>query len=388
MRKKAFTFIEVIIAITIFFLLLVVIVNLYIRMMKTKYNVQAKQSLIQHSYDMMEKVNLLLKDYTIDYEEYFNRSRVWCSQTWSFQRSGGDKWYCQLFAWDGNSSWVKQDYEHSYNQLYHCSSLPSAESLGRTVVGGSEVKEGSGCDRYTANAVDNSALQSFGQYQKQFRDVKDDVDNIPGALWDADDVNVMKWPDAILDPTNVQELYLISQDGKQRLWIRRALIESGDRNGDGIISGDNESRYTLEMLKLRWFDAGNNHDFDMTNSSGVYDGTIDTRACDWAQWFRCSETWVWLLYSGYTLRDDVNDGWIEMFDQDLTTSERNIIIYPTKDPEYALAEDAVQINPYIIISFTNKLYGKIRHKRLWDLSSNDFQFSLQSTFSTKNFYTR
>jgi hypothetical protein len=27
---------------------------------------------------MFERVNLLLRDYTIDYEEYFNRSRVGC----------------------------------------------------------------------------------------------------------------------------------------------------------------------------------------------------------------------------------------------------------------------------------------------------------------------
>jgi len=33
-------------------------------------------------------------------------------------------------------------------------------------------------------------------------------------------------PDAILNPENVQELYLISPDKKQRVFIRRALIES------------------------------------------------------------------------------------------------------------------------------------------------------------------
>ena len=93
----------------------------------------------------------------------------------------------------------------------------------------------------------------------------------------------MKGPHAILDPGNVKELYLISQDGKERLLIRRALVASGDWNKDGVISGDNDYLYTLQLLKLKGFDAGDHHDFDITTSSGVYDGNTDTRACDYAQ---------------------------------------------------------------------------------------------------------
>ncbi len=94
----------------------------------------------------------------------------------------------------------------------------------------------------------------------------------------------MKGPTAIEDTRDVQELYLISQDGNSRILIRRALIESGDRNHDGIPgSGDSEKRYTLQILKLKGFDAGNNHNFNTNTSSGVYDGKIDTRACDYAQ---------------------------------------------------------------------------------------------------------
>lgn len=79
MRKKAFTLLEVIVSITIFFVLLVVIIGLYTRMVRLKYNIEARQSLIQNSYDAMEKINVLLKDYTIDYEEYFNRRNVGCN---------------------------------------------------------------------------------------------------------------------------------------------------------------------------------------------------------------------------------------------------------------------------------------------------------------------
>ena len=78
----------------------------------------------------------------------------------------------------------------------------------------------------------------------------------------------MKGPNAIEDVHNVQELYLISQDGASRILIRRALLESGDRNNDGTTGNvDGELLYTLQILKLRGFDAGNNHDFDITNAS-------------------------------------------------------------------------------------------------------------------------
>ena len=77
----------------------------------------------------------------------------------------------------------------------------------------------------------------------------------------------MKGPKAIEDQTNIQELYLISQDKNSRIFIRRKLIESGDWNNDGIISGDSEYLYTLQMIKLRGFDAGDNHNFDTSNAS-------------------------------------------------------------------------------------------------------------------------
>lgn len=75
-KKYGFTLIEMIIAITCFFLLLVAIINIYTKMIKIKYTIQAKINITQDSYLAIEKINLLLKDYTIDYEEYFNRKNV------------------------------------------------------------------------------------------------------------------------------------------------------------------------------------------------------------------------------------------------------------------------------------------------------------------------
>ena len=84
------------------------------------------------------------------------------------------------------------------------------------------------------------------------------------------------------------ELYLISQDGKRRLFLRNRLIASGDWNNNGIV-GDSvsEKLYTLEILRLKGFDAGTDHNLD-TVRGGTYDGKIDTWACDGGEGFVCN----------------------------------------------------------------------------------------------------
>ena len=332
MKKKGFTILEVIIAITSFFLILVVIINIYTKMMQLKYNIQARTNVTQDAYFAIEKINLLLKDYTIDYEEYFNRKNVGCDSyetnfIWNIE-SGTDNGHCDLFTAYGNMNTIDGT-ELPTHELYFCSSIVS-EPLPRRVIQEPNVQDGSGCL--------STGKQSFGQYYRQSRDVKKDVDTVAGAWNDDDDENVLKGPVAIGDTTNVKELYLISQNGNSKILIRRTLVESGDRNYDGSISGDSEKLYTLEILKLRGFDAGNNHDFDVNTSEGVYDGKIDTRACDYAQGYSCNGTGIGSLYPGYKMPEDADDGRVNLFQKNITISDRNIMISPNKNPQYAIAE--------------------------------------------------
>lgn len=383
-KKKGFTLLEVIIAVTSFFLLLTAIINIYTKMIKLKYNIQARTNVTQDSYFVIEKINLMLKDYTIDYEEYFNRKNVWCdTYTTDFTRDIWINWYCDLPTGYGNNSNIDQ-LSSPTRKIYFCSSNNTDENTPnypQRVLPNTQVQNGEWCL--------NTGQQSFGQYRWQFRDVKNDVDSVLGAWNDDDDENVMKWPSAINNATWTQELYLISQDGKSRIFIRRALLESGDFNNDTAIwSGDSEKRYTLQILKLRGFDAGNNHDFDVNTSSWVYDGKIDTRACDYAQGFICNGSWIGWLYTWYKLPSDQNDGRVNLFQKNITISDRNLIIYPTKNPQYALAENNVQINPYFTINLTSKLYGKIRQKKLGMQNIDTYQINLQTTFNTKNFYVK
>jgi len=378
MKKKWFTLLEIMIATTLFFIIMVSILSAYRGILKFKYIFQAKANILETTYYMMEKVNLILKDYTIDYDEYFNRSRVGCDSGYqsNFLWNVGVDWHCSDFSFYGNGNSYLPSL--TWNSLYYCSSSDGYLINNQYVI--------STNGAFTTWCL-SSWYQSFGQYAYQFYDMKRDADEDWSVVNDSDDTDLGQGPKAILNTTGVQELYLISADKSSRILLRRALIASGDWNKDGIISWDNEFWYTLQILKLKWFDAGNLHDFDPANSSGVYDGRIDTWACDYSQWFICNWSWIGNLYSWYRLPIDTNDGWINLFDKNLTVSNRNIAVYPDTDPSLSWADDSTQINPYFTISLKTKLYGEVRQPRLFDALPN-FELSLQTTFNIKDLYKK
>jgi hypothetical protein len=191
-------------------------------------------------------------------------------------------------------------------------------------------------------------------------------------------------PIAIADNTNVKELYLISKDGKKRLFIRRALIESGDYDKNGLVS-DREKLYTLQMLRLKGFDAGKYHNFDNIDE-GTYDGLIDTWACDWSEGFSCKGNDIGGVYTNYKLPQDVNDGWVNIFPSNITISDWNLVIYPSKDPNLAWAVDEQQINPYIKMKIKTKLYGKNRRLKISPATLSGYQMSLETVFNIKTYY--
>lgn len=346
---------------------------------KFRYAFQARAGLLESTYYMLEKVNLLLRDYTIDYEEYYNRRSVWCNSGYqaNFLWNIWINAHCNNFTTYGNTN--KFLTTTGNHQLYFCSSLTGYSIPGQYVVKNASMSAWMGCSL--------SWFQSYGEYAYQFVDMRDDVDFASGVVNDWDDIALGVGPDAILNSTWVKELYLLSQDKKSRILIRRALIESWDWNADGIVSWDNEYWYTLQMLKLKGFDAWTDHSFSAMTTSGVYDGTVDTWACDYSQWFICHWTWIGNVYSWYRLPSNQDDGRVNLFDRNITVTDRNLMIYPTKDPEYAWADDMSQINPYFTISIKTKLYSGVWQRKLAD-SMKNFEFGLQTSFTTKNNYLK
>ncbi|MBU0626754.1 hypothetical protein KKH82_05010 [Patescibacteria group bacterium] len=160
---------EIMISIIGFSLLMVVVFTIFQKLIFLKYNAQARGTLIEGSYFTMEKLNLLLKDYTIDYEEYFNRRQVGCNSGYqeNFLWNVGEDGYCTNFTAYGNQNAFAQE-EKFY--LYYCSSV-TGQVVPKQVFENSYITDGSGC------AI--SGYQSFGQYAQQFLDTKNNVDFVP-----------------------------------------------------------------------------------------------------------------------------------------------------------------------------------------------------------------
>lgn len=407
-------------------------------MIHMKTDIEARQVLIKNTYDAVEKINVMLQDYTIDYEEYFNRGMVGCNMwhnghviRWeTFSWNVWADWYCTKPTLFGNGIPLLADYtyvtygggtEKPRHKLYACSSIVwwgeirwpnvNGNTDSRLVIG-LDIQEN--IDNWYLSCVENfyssfgsaascninnvctawgNFVQPYGAYKTQFIDVKEDVDDKFGRAWDDDDTDTGKWPAAIFDNQHVKELYLISKDKKKRIILRRALVEQWDWNENAVI-GDLESEqlYTIQMLQLKWFDAGDNHDFNAATYSGVYDGVIDTWACDLEAWYVCNGDRLWDSitdpYYEYRLPNyfDTQDWWVNIVTNDITITDWNMTITPTKDPEYAWWESTSQRNPFITFYIKTAIYGENWVNKIGVANINNVVFDLQTSFNIKTNY--
>lgn len=368
---------------------------LYNFMIKANREISARQSSIQQWYEFFERLNILVEDYRIDYEEYFNRQMVWC--VWddkrgsSFERNVWSWWYCQNFTtyWNWNSTdrseikgWTNK-WKTWYHDLYYCTSLGTNDIPIKQREWSSMPKVVTYSDCGT-----KFNIQSYGQYAALFTDVKSVWSWWSSDMvwdWDDEEVGYLLNNDiqAIQDPNNIQELYLISQDWKNRLYFRRRLI-----NTDG-----DYTQYRIQMLRLKWFDAGRLHDLDKDkDENGIenrwrYDGKIDTWVCDYSMWFE----WKWAkissgeIYSWYRLPADVDDCWIDMTYWVTNALARKISISPTWNPDLYWAKQDRQINDYIKIFLVNGVYMPA-YGAAMAKSIADFYVPLQTTINMKPFY--
>lgn len=405
-------------------------------MIHMKTDIEARQVLIKNTYDAVEKINVMLQDYTIDYEEYFNRGMVGCNvwQAWNILRWENfiwnikSQWYCTKPTLFGNGIPLLDGYTYvtygggtdkARHKLYACSSLLWSNEIrwpksnwntdSRLVIWYDVQPNSLGCidtfyDSFGSAASCNingvctawwNFVQPYGAYKIQFIDVKDDVDDKFGRAWDDDDTDTWKWPAAIFDNQNIKELYLISKDKKKRIILRRALIDEWDwNNTGGIWDIPSERLYSIQMLQLKWFDAWDNHDFQADVYSGVYDGVIDTWACDLEAWFICNGDRLWIHltdpYYNYRLPRFVNsqtqDGWVNITPNDITVTDWNMIVTPTKDPEYAWAEPNQQRNPFITFYIKTAIYGENWVNKIGIANINNVVFDLQTSFNIKTNY--
>ncbi len=374
-------------------ILLAIVFSLLQNAYIVKNRIQARQSVIQGMYYLYEKINQFSQDYTIDYEEYRARSIVWCDQALWSQRDVGDNGICDLFTAYGNYNSIPTLWSYDRHGLYYCSSTDDQLSPldPDYVIQSNGMLNGEWCVGQIENIghlfpTDGIYYQSYGQYVRQSRDVQGDAD---GTWWIVEFGNetwTRDGPAAIVDAW-VQEIYLINNSDTQRLYIRRRMIASGDRNGDNIIS-DPEQHFVVEILRLKGIDAGSQH--TQNNAAwDVADGDIDTWACDADQWFICSWIAVGLPYANMRLPANIYDWRVQLTEDDISIIDRSIDISPNKNPLYVADELNKQVSPYITIIATAVPYAKIRQQKLWlDTDFMKYAYTIQTTFAAKTTYTR
>lgn len=388
-KKRVFTLLEITLVIIISGSILTTVYGIMTVLPKVKNFNDARQNLIQQTNDVMDRFAIMFQDYTIDYEEYFNRKMVWCDGThkwatfeWAINASG----YCSAFTAYGNeNAKLQTSWEEKRHHAIACSSDAEDKRY-------SQLFRYENCKKAGDPGTDggfsayNWGKSSYGQYKQMFRDVKNDTDGQsiaegkPIEVGDSDDRDEGQWPIAIGKPENIQELYLISHDGTRRLFLRKNLKTFKDFKGE-ISTG-----YTIQMLKLRGFDAGKAHNFDARNDVEVYDGQIDTWACDFGQHFSCWGAGI-PNYSGYKLPSNQDDGWVDLFDDNLNIVNWNMQISPVKNPDYAWAEEDQQINPFVQITLTAELSKHLWANKLGG-STTGYQYTLQNLYDTKGFYLK
>ncbi len=355
----------------ILWLIIPAIIAIYTFMIKSNKEFTLRQTAIQQWYEFFEKLNILMQDYTIDYEEYFNRQMVWCVKSWStlltwdnFKWNVWISWYCTEFTayWNENSTQSKRQKYAGWNipttwhDIYTCSSEGD-----KNIMWLHHAVKQSDCWRFWTR-------QSFGQYAALFTDVKDPTtEEDDEELWGILGNNITG---AIADPNNIQELYLISHDWKNRLFFRRKLVAYAS----GV------AQYKIQLLRLRWFDAWQEHNFRWEWS---YDRQIDTWACDTSMWFIWSWVSVWWAYSWYYLPIDENDCWIDLTYGNTSVTAWNIAISPLNDPDLYWADDSRQLNPYMKMLLVNGIYLPTTNSKD---SINSFNVTIETTINMKDFY--
>lgn len=356
-NKLGFTILEVLIAMTIFSLILTTVIMAVQSLSVARVQSLNRTALLEELYYFSEQLFTQIKDGgTLDYEEYWNRM-AYSTQT----QSGHYQFPTGIGNYGANGSLGWATYGSG---IYLCRSN-NGVSMGT-----------GGCLQATNNGAAGTGVgmpanfsgsyQRYGQYLAQFTDYNGNFDsdlgdeNGDGSIVGDDDDRAIGDTLAIWTGA-MRELYLINRDQKTRTYFRWVIRQDpnipigGPACSVGMLSGQIVMTSTgcvgnVQVLRLRWYDVGLTHggwNIDKT----AYDGAIDTWVCqkDWI----CGGPSVGLEGNIATGQDAE---WVDMFPSSINVKRFSFQIYPVKDPWLSwAAPDAVQgstevspfIHPYI-----------------------------------------
>lgn len=261
------TLIEIMLAITVLSSIMIVTLEAISGTLAFRKQATDELDLSTQSYLALEVLTRTIKDgWSIDYEEYWNRSRVGTGvEFWVYSGATG-------FGNYGHNGIINDTSTNFWSGKYVCayqswSVTNACDSIGNSFDG-------------TIQDINTSTSpQRFGQYAANFYTYKTDADTNSNIIGDYDDEDPGLGPVAIPDNGKLKELYLIKRtsSGVERLIIRNRFIDDPSWCPMGGNTGS--CRWQLEILKLKGSDEGLDHDSTNLDKSGEYDGIIDTWRC-------------------------------------------------------------------------------------------------------------
>lgn len=125
-KNDAFTLVEIVLVVVLFAIISAVLISIYKSVSKSQHEIGATTALTAQTNDLFEFINHASTKYTIDYEEYWNRSRVGCDATRgdNFARdvdAGTHNGHCDTFTAYGNYNSIYTS-NSSSPLLYTCTS--------------------------------------------------------------------------------------------------------------------------------------------------------------------------------------------------------------------------------------------------------------------------
>ncbi|MDD4151123.1 MAG: prepilin-type N-terminal cleavage/methylation domain-containing protein [Candidatus Gracilibacteria bacterium] len=352
-NKIGFTLIEILLAITIFSIVIIAGFQALSRVNIGKVKLYTETDIEKQAFYFSEKMFEMIKGAgTVDYEEYFNRKVVGDTSYASghFDKPTG-------FGNFGSGGNLASNYGDLF---YYCLS-----GIGISMGTG-------GCYNNNFNTYGTDLigkLQRYGEYYYQFIDYNSNQDDDASqcgagfSIGDEDcDGNIMRddddeylgvGPEVFTGGTNVKELYFISGDGKKRTFFRWNVKVDPDApasfSGCTISSTDGTAIGSgclgnIQFLKLDGKDWGFSHD---KSGTGLYDGVIDT-------WLYDENIYGTGLIAGTGTIQEQDSKWVDIFPNYINVKDVSFFIYPNKDYNYNWGDQGGQsnISPYVRLNLT------------------------------------
>lgn len=390
-KISAMTLIEILISITLFSMIIISGFYAFSAISIGKIKIIWETDIEKESYFFSEKLFQEIKNgWTIDYEEYFNR-KVVNEWEWELYQS----WHYAKATWFGNFwHWWSIWSQNYWENFYYCRSWENQNmsSFWQWWCRWAAFLN----SKWLVNNIweDNTwlnyswSLQRYGQYSLQFVDYNSDANSDFWdhnwdwkIIWDDDDAQLFNGPETFFPSWEVQELYLISWNKRQRTLFRWTVKTDPDAPAWNICDFSNSKSptwswclWTIEFLKLEWKDWWINHSPDNLSATWVYDWIVDTWLID--------QNFSWISTGGIIAWSDDTNYRVPLFSSSINVKDVKFFLYPNKD--WYLASNEAQISPYLRIQYTITSSWKKRKWIRWKIPELNFS----STINLSDIFTK